>query len=223
MRRYFSRKSIFKKNCFLHPPSLLVVWDNINLTIKFLVQILSHLCSFEVIYFFFFFFALMAFLSPSGLVNYRSPEQQNSQFSCMSLCCSWGAEKCDYSVFPRKGVVRPQPALPITQKESVMSSFCASGGAQSSWTGTKGLDSWARWGWRMVSTTEKMFDSLSIHDPEVWEASIPSDKCWSPLIWMVELHLTSVSPGSECKYIIPPAINASHIPQQSRQGKQNFQ
>jgi len=57
--------------------------------------------------------------------------------------------------------------LHITQKELAMSSFCASGGAQSSCSGTKGLDSWSHWGWRMVSTTEKMFDSLSIHDPKV--------------------------------------------------------
>lgn len=37
---------------------------------------------------------------------------------------------------------------------------------------------------------------------------------------MVELHLTSASPGFECKYIIAYEINASHIPVLSRQGKQ---
>lgn len=37
---------------------------------------------------------------------------------------------------------------------------------------------------------------------------------------MVELHLTSASPGFECKYIIAYDINASHIPVLSRQGKQ---
>ena len=49
-------------------------------------------------------------------------------------------EKCDYSVCPRKRVVRSHPALCITQEELAKSSFYASGETQSSCSRAKGLD-----------------------------------------------------------------------------------
>lgn len=45
-KRYFSRKSFWKKNCFLPPPKSLMVWDNSSLAIIFLVQVISHLHTF---------------------------------------------------------------------------------------------------------------------------------------------------------------------------------